>query len=396
MDKKTTKVEAAFREMLTEGLVPTTPRLAQRAGVSKNTVIRAQRQGSWWTEEYARATMSRGRPAGSQYGVASAQRAEVAFREIISQGETPTLARIAKLAGISSGTAGNICRDASWWTPEHAKAARDIGLNTSRIALVEQSKHTVARVKTAFHEIVATGMVPVPKEMARLAGISQSQTGSILAEAAWWTPEHAQAAGAIGREIGTRNLLENRERAQASSLAKQRSLGFPNLAKARQRGRLANSMKRRGTKCSPTHGQVIKGALTEAKVLHCLEDAWVATGQSLTCCEIATLSGVYWRVVYRCLTRLRSDGLVDQHNRPTYLGELPPPPLPQNVGRILGFLHNWCSHHTEYVGNEVIARAVGINPGNVSRILRRLRADGLIDEHNRPITPSPASEGGTA
>jgi biotin operon repressor len=120
-------------------------------------------------------------------------------------------------------------------------------------------------------------------------------------------------------------------------------------------------------------------------------------GKRLGCTTLARMVGITDQAAWKHLRALRQEGVVDGFNRPMDANGTSCVPIDavlrpeaaraqEYMARILEALTRHSAHgHTWMLGAPRLSRTLAIPRSSVSVYLRRLRADGLLDDHNRPV-----------
>lgn len=242
------------------------------------------------------------------------------------------------------------------------------------------------RALAACLEIKANGQVPTAPEISKRARLSRSATGYILHDADWWTEEDSKA----GRRVVTRIMRSAAQVKAAYDEIKAEGL-MPTRRMIAQRAGLkkttcdlilrdADWWQSEGAKVASEVGRARGSATMKAR------GHSESTRARLRCANIGLTRSPTSRVAASIARRNRP-------SQPTDGGRIRGRIIDS---RILSYIWETTSNGATAINAAEVGRALDIQRATVWWHIKRLRAEGLIDEHNRPITPSPASEGGTA
>lgn len=356
----------------------------------------------------------------SRYSMETFRKVGIAFRELVE--ESDPLDRvimpedIAIRANISKSSVLLVLRDAAWWNDvRRGKMRTEIarrGISSRSIQEQWTGKGYTSKkfkqAEEAFYALAAEydpiGMAVMPSDIQSRACISNSTWQAIAKDASWWNDDRKKkmqseisrkavatnaAQGYPGLKKGQATLAAQGYQGQKEALkrgcATNAARGYPGLAKGRatsaSQGWVNSKMGlkkahltvvTRGYPMYDTHPVKIRGRNTRMRIIEALGK--LPPNSSLSC--IAAHVGISVATAHRHIRLLRDQGLIGDHNDLNHLtvkGN-------NTRQRIIDDLNL-------FPDSSLRQRAIriGTDHGNVTAHLRILRAQGLIDEHNRPI-----------
>lgn len=263
------------------------------------------------------------------------------------------------------------------------------------------SEETTRKVAEAFCELDAQGVVVMPSDIARKVGVSRDTVGNVLRDASYWTPLYAERVRAEARRRGHET---------------QRLQDYPNCRALREHGvKTVLSVEAAFLELDERGVVVMPGEIARMCRLHpstvsrVLRDApyWTTERLSLAYEEGRRRSraSMLANQAERGYPHLKEAGekarqnqrekgfpnlrnaLRQQHRR----GQSLPQTHPRvQTGirirlQILDVLREAVRLHADRPTQREIGRRLEMDQAAVWRQLRRMRADGWIDEQNRPL-----------
>jgi DNA-binding transcriptional ArsR family regulator len=322
------RVENAFYALVKEydpdGITVMPEDIRDRAGISRSVMTDILRDAIWWDDKRRQAMRdeicrrAREKNTGRGYTIERRRMAEEAFCVLVEEydliGRTITPEDICERTGISRRSMYDILRDAPWWDISRKDAMRADVHQRKSIAMIThgslgikeaQKKHCA--IQSAYHiemarrseevfyiltkEYDPIGKVILPGDIRERIGVSRSRMYKILRDASWWDDR---------RKTASREEIARRGRDLL------RVQGNPNIKKAL----LVNIGQKHPMPSN--HPRHVIGNNTRIRILEALD---ILT-PNVTQKQIAEYVGVNQSAINKHLHILRSQGIIDEHNRP--------------------------------------------------------------------------------